>query len=114
MISASFFFQHSLKRVRSFQETFLFYDTSIKMILGILFLSLSNANVKFIKLIEKFIQKYYIIIEALSTITLTDLINRNEFISVVLDENFKIFLIYMSALEISTIHSSYVTEIAIW
>ncbi len=48
--SASFLLQNNLRRVQFFEETFLLTNTSIEMILGILFLSLSNANVKFVKL----------------------------------------------------------------
>ena len=36
-----------LKRVRFFQETFLLANISLEMVLGILFLTLSKANIRF-------------------------------------------------------------------
>ncbi len=44
MTSASFLLQDSLKRVRFFEETFLLADTSMDVVLGMLFLALSNVN----------------------------------------------------------------------
>ncbi len=35
------------RQIRFFKKTFLLVDTSIKVILGMLFLSLSNANIHF-------------------------------------------------------------------
>ncbi len=47
MVSASFLLQDSLGKVRFFEETFLLVDTSMEIVLGILFLALSNADFQF-------------------------------------------------------------------
>ncbi len=47
MTSASFLLQDSLGRVRFFEETFLLVNTSIEVVLGMLFLTLSNVNIQF-------------------------------------------------------------------
>ncbi len=49
MISAKFSLQDSLGRVRFFEETFLLADISMEVVLGMPFLSLSNADVEFAK-----------------------------------------------------------------
>ena len=45
MVLASFQVEYKLERARFFQETVLLADIGMKMVLGILFLILSNANV---------------------------------------------------------------------
>lgn len=45
MTIAKFSIQDSLERVQFFEKTLLLADTSMKVILGMLFLSLSNVNV---------------------------------------------------------------------
>ncbi len=47
MASAGFSLQDSLERVRFFEETFLLADISIEVVLGMPFLSLSNADFQF-------------------------------------------------------------------
>ena len=47
MVSVRFSLQNSRERVRFFEETFLLANTSIEVILGMPFLSLSNADVEF-------------------------------------------------------------------
>lgn len=44
MAWASFLLQDSLRRIRFFDKTFLLADTSMKVVLGMSFLVLSNAN----------------------------------------------------------------------
>ncbi len=53
MASAWLSLQDSLKRVQIFEKTFLLTDTRMDVVLGMPFLSLSNANVEFAEL-EKF------------------------------------------------------------
>ncbi len=48
--SARFSIQDSLGRVRFFEKAFLLADTSIEVVLGMPFLSLSNAEIEFAKL----------------------------------------------------------------
>lgn len=47
MVIASFQIENKLRRACFFQETFLVANTSIKVVLEILFLALSNADILF-------------------------------------------------------------------
>ena len=47
MAIASFLLQDKLGKVWFFQETFLVADTQIKVVLGMLFLTLGNADIRF-------------------------------------------------------------------
>ena len=49
MVCVSFQVENKLGKIYFFQETFLIADTSIEFIFEMLFLSLSNADVKFAK-----------------------------------------------------------------
>ncbi len=49
MILVDFSVQNKLGKDWFFEETFLFTDTSIEVVLGMLFLALSNANTQFIE-----------------------------------------------------------------
>lgn len=48
MICTSFQVKKKLEKPRFFLETFPIADTSVKMILGMLFLSFSNGDMKFV------------------------------------------------------------------
>ncbi len=50
MTLARFSLQDSLGKVWFFEETFLLADTSMEVVLGMPFLSLSNADVEFAEL----------------------------------------------------------------
>ncbi len=65
MVSASFSIQDSLGKVRFFEETFLLRDTSMEVVLGMLFLAFSNADFQFSA--EKLTWRTYTSAEALST-----------------------------------------------
>ncbi len=60
------------------------------------FLTLSNANVQFVKKELKW--RSYIIIEVLSTTKRVELVNKREFTSSSLDENIEMFVIYIATL----------------
>ena len=49
MVLASFLIEDKLERARFFRKTFLLADISVKMVLGMLFLTISNANIQFDK-----------------------------------------------------------------
>lgn len=68
-------------------------DFSINVVLRMLFLSLNNAGIYFIE--KKFIWKSYIIQEILSINQRVKLIDKKEFVKVVLNKNIEYFAIYM-------------------
>lgn len=71
------------------------------MVLRILFLSFSNADIKFIES-EKCIWRCYDTIEALLISNRVRFINKKDFAKVILDENSEIFVVYVTILEVLT------------
>ncbi len=100
MILARFSLQDSLGRVWFFEKTFLLADTSMEVVLGMLFLALSNADFQFG--VEKLIWRSYTIAEALPTTSQVKLIDKREFANVALDKNSETFIMHVTALEILT------------
>lgn len=49
MLLAGFSVQNKLKKIKFFEEIFLLVDTSMEVILGMSFLTLSNINIKFVE-----------------------------------------------------------------
>lgn len=47
IVSTTFFCQDSYTKVQFFEKTFLLADTTMKMVLGMPFLSLSNVDIEF-------------------------------------------------------------------
>ena len=83
----------------------------MEVVLGILFLALSNINIQFAE--KELIWKSYTTVKAVQTTKWIELINKKEFVEVALDENFKTFLIYMASLNVApSIHLDRVAQIA--
>ena len=82
---------------RFFQETFLMANTKFEMILGMLFLKLSNADMLFGKKI--LMQKTYTTNKALSTIEQVQIINKKDFVIAILDTNSKTFVMHVAIRE---------------
>ena len=101
MALTRFSVQDSLGRVRFFEETFLLADTSMEVVLGMPFLSLSNADVEFAEL-GKLTWRTYTAAEALPTTSRVKLINKREFARAALDENSETFVVHVAALEVPT------------
>ncbi len=107
---ARFSLQDSLGIVRFFEKTFLLTDTSMKMILGMSFLALSNTN--FESDTEKLIWRSYITAEAFPTTSWIEFIDEREFAKAPLKENSETFVVHVAILEATTIHPSRVAQIA--
>lgn len=74
-------------------------NTSTKVVLKIFLISSSNINMKYIEL-KQLISRYYNTSKTLSNISQVKLINKKNFAKVVLDNNIKTFLIYISVVEV--------------
>ena len=96
MVSAEFSLQDSLGRVRFFEETFLLADTNMEVVLGMPFLSLSNADFQFGA--REFNWRSYTTAEALPTARRVELIDKHEFARTALDENSETFVVHVAAL----------------
>ncbi len=81
------------------------------VVLGMPFLSLINANIKFAKL-RTFTKSQYTTVETLSTTSRVKLIDKMEFVKTALDENFKIFIVYIATPDVMTIYPSQAAQIA--
>ena len=94
-----------LKRVRFFQETFLLANIDLDVVLGMFFLTLSRANIWFAKL--KFVQETYTAAETLTITRPVEIIDKREFVAIVLNADNKIFALYVVALTKLTIMPIY-------
>ena len=94
MVIVDFQVENKASRPRFFQETFLVADTKFEVILGMLFLKISNADVLFDE--ETLTCRTYTTNEALPTTERVQIINPKEFIIVVLDVNSEMFVVYVA------------------
>ena len=101
MVLTSFQIEDKFGKAWFFQKTFLLANISVKVILRISFLTLSNTDIQFAK--KKLISRSYIAAKALPTTKQVELINKKEFAKVALDENVEAFVIYVTFLSLSSI-----------
>ena len=85
--------QDKANRPRSFQEAFLVADTKFEIILGMLFLKFSNADMSFGK--KTLVWKTYTTNKALPTTEQVQIINKKDFIIAALDANSEIFMVHV-------------------
>ena len=95
MVIAGFQILDKLGRACFFQETFLLAVISIEVVFKIFFLTFSNANIQFAK--KKFLQKTYIVAEALPTIFWVKFIDKKKFAKTVLNKNVETFIVHMTS-----------------
>ena len=111
MVIASFSLQDKLGKVRFFQETFLVADTQIKVVLGMPFLTLGNAVIRFAE--RKLVGRTYSAAEALPTTRRVEIIDKKEFATAALNEDDETFVMHMAALSVgSNVHPSRQAQIA--
>ena len=104
MALADFQVEDKLGRARFFQETFLLADISAEVVLGMPFLTLSNANVQFVE--KELTWRSYTTAKALPTTKRVELVNKKKFAKAALDENSKTFVMHVASLNlIPEIHS---------
>ena len=105
MVIAAFQVIDKLGRARFFQETFLLADTTMEVVLGMPFLTLSNADIQFAE--KELTWRTYTTEDALPTTRRVELIDKKEFAKAALDENIKAFVVHVSSLSLGskmTIH----------
>ena len=84
-------------RPRFFQETFLVANTTFKVVLGMLFLKISNADVAFGE--ETFTWKFYTTNETLPTTEQVQLVDPKEFVIAALHADSKTFVVHVAIWE---------------
>ena len=105
MVIAGFQVIDKLGSARFFQETFLLADTTIEVVLGIPFLTLSNADIQFAE--KELTWRTYTTEDALPTTRRVELIDKKEFAKAALNVSIEIFVVHISSLSLRskmTIH----------
>lgn len=97
IILVSFQVENRAERACFSQETFLLADTSMKMILGMPYLTFSNTDIKFAK--KKLTWRSYTFAKVLPTTKQMKLIGKKEFAKVALDGNSEMFVMYVAILK---------------
>ena len=87
--------------VQFLQETFLLTSISLEIVLKILFLTFSKADIWFTE--REFIRRIYMTTKALSTTRQVEIIRKIGFAAAALDANNKMFVIHIAALVKPTI-----------
>ena len=113
MVIAGFQVVDKHSRTRFFQKTLLLADTTIEMVLGMPFLTLSNANIQFAE--KELTWRSYTAEETLPTMQKIQPINKKEFAKAALDENIEAFVVHVSSLSLGskmTIYPAWEAQIA--
>ena len=97
MTIAELLIQDGLGKIRFFEETFLLVNTSMDVVLGMPFLSLSIADVSFDT--RNLTWRTYSIIKLLPTIRRVELIDKHEFTRADFNKNSETFVVHVVALE---------------
>ena len=82
----------------------------MEVVLGIFFLTLSNADIQYIE--KKLTWKFYTIAKVLPTTKQVELIDKKKFAKVVLNKNFETFATYMISITPILVHPDRKTQIA--
>ena len=102
--------EDKLGRTRYFQETFLLADISVEVVLGMLFLTLSNADIQFAK--KELIWRSYTAAEALPTTKRVEIIDKKEFTRAALDEHVEAFVMHVTFLSTMAIYPAREAQLA--
>ena len=97
MVIADFQIKDKGGRPRYFQETFLVVDTKFEVVLGMLFLKISNTDIAFDK--GTLTWKSYTTIRALPTTKQVQLVDSMEFVIAALDADSKTFVLHVAIRE---------------
>ena len=91
--------EDKLGRIWFFQETFLLADISTGVVLGMPFLTFSNADVQFVE--KELTWRTYTTAKALPTTKRVELIDKKEFAKAALDENSETFVVHVASLNLT-------------
>ena len=97
MVIVDFQVEDKVNRPRFFQKTFLVANTKFEVILEMLFLKLSNADILFGK--KTLTWRTYTTNKALPITKQVQIIDKKDFVIAVLDANNKTFVVYMAIWE---------------
>ena len=98
MVVAAFSVGDKANRVKFFEKTFLVANVSPKVVLGMLFLTLSGADVDFSG--REFRWRTYTTEEALSTTRRIELVGKKEFAAAALNSEHKTYIVHVASLNV--------------
>ena len=113
MVIADFSVKDKLGRVRFLQETLLLANIGLEMVLGMFFLTLSKADIRFME--WKLVWRTYTAAKALPTIRRVEIIDKRELAAAALNVDDETFIMHVVALAeptIMLIYSSHQAQVA--
>ena len=105
--------KNKLGRVQFFQKTFLLANIGLEVILGMFFLTLSKADIRFVE--HELVWRTYTAAEALPTTRRVEIIDKREFAAAALNADDETFVVHVAALAEPTtmpIHPSCQAQVA--
>ena len=103
-----------LGRVRFFQETFLLANIGLEVVLGMLFLTLSKEDIRYVE--RELVQRTYTADEALLITRRVEIIDKKKFAAAALNEDNETFVVHLALLAEPTtmlIYSSRQAKVAV-
>ncbi len=100
MVVSTFFVSNKDGRKRFFEENFLLTDVKSDIILEILFLTISNANVDFQA--QDLRWRFYTIGDVLPTTRQVKLLEKKDFAATALDLEYEVFIVPIAALNVDS------------
>ena len=97
MVIAGFQIKDKLARAQFFQESFLLAETSMEVVLEMLFLAFNKVKIQFAE--KQLIWRSHTTSKALPTTQRVELIHKEKFAKAALDEESETFVVHIAALE---------------
>ena len=98
MVVTAFSVVDKVNRVRFFEETFLVANVSPEVVLGMLFLTVSGADVDFSG--RELRWRTYTTKEALPTTKRVELVGKKEFAAAILDPEHETYVVHVASLDV--------------
>ena len=113
MVIANCLVKYKLGRGRFFQKTFLLANIGLDVVLGMLFLTFSKADIRFAE--QELVSRMYMATEALPTTRRVEIIDKRELAALALNADDETFVVHIAALAepaIMPIHPSCQAQVA--
>ena len=104
IVVTAFLVTDKVNQVRCFEKTFLVANVSPKIVFGMLFLTLSDADVDFLG--RKLRWRTYTTKEALPTTRRVELVGKKKFVAVALDPEYETYVVYVGSISSDALPSS--------
>ena len=104
MVIAAFLVKNKANQVRFFEETFLVTNVSLKVVLGMLFFTLSGKDVDFLG--REFRWRTYITKKALPTTRRVELLGKKEFAIAALNPEYETYAVHIGSVSSNASSSS--------